>query len=217
MPETKRTRNDEVVRLYGGGKTMQLVGDEMGISLSRVSQILISRGAVTRSTGSNDFAQRAWGYVDIRDPEECWPWKGCVSAQGYGRFTVGKKGKTRPAHRVIAELSGQIFKPGEVARHRCDVKICCNPEHTEPGTRADNVADRHRRGRDARGEKNGGAKMSELTAMAIIAAAGRMEQAGCGFTAELARSVASTHGVSANSVLLIARGTTWRYLPRGAE
>lgn len=39
--------------------------------------------------------------------------------------------------------------------HSCDNPPCCNPAHLFLGTNADNTADRHAKGRDARGAAHG--------------------------------------------------------------
>ena len=46
--------------------------------------------------------------------------------------------------------------PGMNVLHKCDVGLCVNPYHLFLGTHADNVADRHRKSRDAKGSRNGG-------------------------------------------------------------
>jgi hypothetical protein len=95
-----------------------------------------------------------WSKVDIRDPDECWPWKGFRNEQGYGRTWIDDKGYY--AHRVIFDLQN----PGLISleapkdrtatgwvRHSCDNPPCCNPKHLLLGTHADNMRDKVERGR----------------------------------------------------------------------
>ncbi|WP_416053644.1 HNH endonuclease signature motif containing protein, partial [Escherichia coli] len=48
--------------------------------------------------------------------------------------------------RLIWELRNGPIDEGLVVRHKCDNRKCCNPEHLELGTRADNMNDRFIRG-----------------------------------------------------------------------
>lgn len=82
-------------------------------------------------------------------PDACWPWtRGKNNALGYGRFRLG--GKLLLAPRVAwAEENGPIPE-GIFICHRCDNPSCCNPAHLFPGTHADNMADRDRKGRNGR-------------------------------------------------------------------
>lgn len=67
---------------------------------------------------------------------------------GYGK--KWHKGRTRGHHRVAyCEYHGVSIESidGILIRHRCDNPPCINPEHLEPGTTLDNVADRVARGR----------------------------------------------------------------------
>lgn len=89
------------------------------------------------------FETRFWAKVDIRGPNECWPWKGATKPKGYGSFRVGRK--TQTASRVAYALAnGKIELCG---CHYCDNPPCCNPAHIFEGTNADNTADRDRKGR----------------------------------------------------------------------
>jgi hypothetical protein len=81
-----------------------------------------------------------WDKVEVRGPDECWPWKRAKNKQGYGQVTINRK--QQPAHRVAWELStGQEMPTDLLALHSCDWKPCCNPGHVRPGTGKDNAAD----------------------------------------------------------------------------
>lgn len=81
--------------------------------------------------------------------------------------------------------------------HRCDVPLCVHPAHLFLGTEADNHADKAAKGRSARGTRNGAAKISESTVLAILAAAGRHQD------------VAARFGVAKATVSHIKTGRQW--------
>jgi len=51
------------------------------------------------------------------------------------------------AHRLAYRLAHGQLERWAYVRHRCDVKLCCNPDHLELGTARDNALDAVRRGR----------------------------------------------------------------------
>lgn len=74
---------------------------------------------------------------------DCWTFEAGRDADGYGRINSG--GRSRKAHAVAyEELVGPI-PDGFELDHTCSQRACCNPDHLEIVTHAENV----RRGRSA--------------------------------------------------------------------
>jgi hypothetical protein len=86
--------------------------------------------------------------VDVRGPDECWPWMACLNTYGYGAFTIGYGAarRTEKAHRVAFFLEHGRW-PVPYGYHRCDNRPCCNPAHIFEGTAVDNNADMRAKGR----------------------------------------------------------------------
>lgn len=100
--------------------------------------------------GFSDLEERFWSKVSIKDDDEsCWAWFGSRHPEGYGhvRWTnpLTDKNEIIGAHRVSFFLANGCLP--EVARHTCDNPPCVRPSHLLDGTHADNMRDRHERGR----------------------------------------------------------------------
>jgi HNH endonuclease len=61
----------------------------------------------------------------------CWLWQRKVTRRGYGIVEVGG-GRATAAHRWVYEREGRTIPEGNHLHHRCEVRLCVNPEHLEP-------------------------------------------------------------------------------------
>ncbi len=148
---------------------------------------------------------RFWAKVDrSAGPDGCWLWTASKRPTGYGQFNAGAPAL---AHRVAWELTNGPVPSGKHAGttcvcHRCDVPACVNPAHLFLGSQAENLRDMAAKGRHARGETNGAAKLSaaQVAGMRADRAAG-MPQA----------ELAAKYGVSQPAVSRIVTGKTWAH------
>lgn len=80
--------------------------------------------------------------VDVREPDECWPFLGRIGSHGYGSYWIG--GRETTAHRVAFVLWKHSIAPGMVIDHDrrvCSDKRCCNPHHLRELTNELNAKD----------------------------------------------------------------------------
>jgi hypothetical protein len=71
-------------------------------------------------------------FYKVGAPEECWLWTGKPSTSGYGCFKL--KGKMKKAHRIVFFLRNAYLPKGDV-HHKCETKLCMNPNHLEAKTK----------------------------------------------------------------------------------
>ena len=105
-------------------------------------------------------------------PGKCWEWKGYVSKLGYGqlRNVPGERPVVLMAHRLSWELHTKLGIPeGLCVCHKCDNRKCVNPKHMFLGTKTENNMDRDAKVRQARGQLNGNAKMTDKDVLKIRA------------------------------------------------
>ncbi len=156
-----------------------------------------------RTNGSQRHCSRAcafWAKVDVRGPEDCWPWTASARKGGYGRFW------SAPAPRYAWELVNGPMPLDRLACHTCDNPPCCNPAHIWAGTPSENTRDAVKKQRRV-GELCPGAKLSELDVREIV----RRLQNG-----ELPKAIAPRFGVGFSVIYRIKSGDFWSHVTGGA-
>ena len=153
---------------------------------------------------------RFWSKVDRRSNDECWNWLGTSHGQsGYGTLETG--GKSRYAHRLAYSFVYGKIPPGLCVCHHCDNPSCCNPEHLFLGSHGDNIADKVKKGRQAKGlatniagSDNWNSKLSELDVLEIrrLYATGRIYQ----------KTLAKMFCVNQQHISRIINKTRWAWL-----
>jgi hypothetical protein len=129
----------------------------------------------------------------------CWPWKQAPKANGYGRLHWERK--SHLVHRLAWKLLKGPIPDGLLVLHKCDNRICCNPRHLFLGTYIANVADRDAKGRQARGERGGTAKLTRQQIREIRASRTRQID------------IAEAFNITQAHVSTIKRRKAWRHVP----
>jgi hypothetical protein len=88
-----------------------------------------------------DMLGRFWERVEVRCAGECWPWKGSIGSDGYGRLR-GRERRHVTASRFSWEIHNGPVPAGleidHVRARGCTRRDCVNPGHLEPVTKAEN-------------------------------------------------------------------------------
>lgn len=122
----------------------------------------------------------------------CWLWVGAVDLDGYG--VMNATGKRR-AHRHSYKTF--VCDPGDkMVLHKCDNRLCINPEHLTIGDHKENMRQMRERGRVGQGcgERNSNAKLTNDQAEAI-----RLDP-------RSSYAVSLDYGVSDSLIRMIRRG-----------
>jgi hypothetical protein len=142
-------------------------------------------------------------------PDGCWLWLGGTNVGGYGqirREPQGNaiRGEKTTTHRVAWELTQGPIPGGLHVCHRCDNPRCVNPLHLWLGTHAENLADMSAKGRAARGDRSGTARLESRQVQIIQ----RLLYLGHCSAHELSVLL----GVSPTSLDAIRNRHTWRHI-----
>lgn len=158
-----------------------------------------------------------WKRVRIGAPNECWLWTGSTLGFGYGpngersrSFGYGRlsiNNNLRLAHHVTYELTHGPIADGQIVLHRCDTPRCCNPAHLFAGTYRDNMLDMYakQRANKATGARSG--RANAKLAPEDVRAIRRLVEQG-----HPKRSVALRYNVHQETIRVIAKRITWRFV-----
>jgi hypothetical protein len=126
-----------------------------------------------------------------KSPDGCWNWTAAKSNVGYGLFWMC--GRYVSAHRASWEIANGKIPDGACVLHRCDNRLCVNPEHMYVGTLKQNMRDRQIRDRCN--------KKLSISDVKKIRADNRST-----------RKIGKDYGVSGQTVHAIKAGLIWRYV-----
>jgi hypothetical protein len=148
-------------------------------------------------------AEAFWARVE-KGPV-CWLWTGTRSVHGYGWSLRHWPGGGK-AHRCSWILRNGPIPDGLWVLHKCDVRLCVNPDHLYLGTHADNQADKNRKGRNKHNglkhEHHWNAKIGpiEVSLIRDLYAGTPLKQ----------KDLAAVFGVTFGTISDIVLGKTWK-------
>ncbi len=154
-----------------------------------------------------DYVARFWAKVDKTDG--CWLWTARRDGGGYGMLRrPGAGSGWWFTHRLSYEMHIGQIPVAICVCHHCDTPACVRPDHLFLGTIADNNADRHRKGRTARGVSRWNATLSPP----VVEQIRRFAKAGF-----LGSDIAEVLEVSRGTVSAILNGKTWKHVQEASK
>ena len=174
---------------------------------SRACATMGMRGQSRSTKVRVPLEERFWAKVQVRGPDDCWPWIGSREAAGYGVLYRRSTPRRRvyKAHRLSWEIHNGSIPSSLFVCHHCDNPPCVNPVHLFLGTALDNAKDMLAKGRCrvSKGSSNGRAKLSEVNVRKIrkLLVAGRSQV-----------SIAAKFGVCQVTISGIKIGRLWSHI-----
>lgn len=141
-----------------------------------------------------------------RSERGCWEWTGYRRNQ-YGHGALSVHDYPVYVHHLSFAIHHGVIAEGVVIRHTCDNPPCWRPEHLEPGSQLDNIADMRARDRATKPPRRAGATHhratltdAQVAELRALAATGRFSQ----------RAIAQRFGVSQSAVWNLVHERTRR-------
>lgn len=141
-----------------------------------------------------------WRKVVVVGLDDCWNWTGAITTHGYGSFN----GLGGYAHRVAWQFKFGAIADNLHVLHKCDNRLCVNPNHLFLGTNRDNVYDKLRKGREARGVQMRLAKLNDEKALAMR----HFRAAGATF-----QHLGKLFHVTERTASGVCSGKSWKHVP----
>lgn len=170
---------------------------------------------------TEDLLKRFYDKTKLDETTGCLLWTGIKNPTGYGRMVIN--GEWFRAHRLSYMIHYGSIPDGMCVLHSCDTPSCVSKNHISIGTHAENMRQRHERGRyeycyngnhylqkdssSVQGSKNKRAVITEEIAFQILEDFRQKK-----FKSKAALSRA--YGVSATVVKTLLCGKTWKHVPR---
>ena len=140
-------------------------------------------------------------YVPITE-SGCWVWMRNTFRCGYGAFSW--HGENIGAHRAAWMLYKGEIPDGMNVLHKCDNRLCVNPDHLFLGNQKDNILDMVNKKRHIHGVMFPHLKLNDEKVREIR----RRYGAGCSDMAELARE----YGVALQTISTIIKRIAWKHV-----
>lgn len=153
--------------------------------------------------------ERFLAFVDTDGPTmphmdtPCHVWTAFATDQGYGRFNDSAATGIQLAHRWAWHHFVGPIPDGLYVLHACDNPPCCRPMHLFLGTHLDNMADRQRKDRQARGDN----VSMVLNDQSVLDLRTRYS------FGEHPQLLAEEYGVTERHLMRILDGKFWTHLP----
>lgn len=215
MTKRKRKRLDLAGQRYGSLVVIKEVPmpDHLKGALARYwlcvcdcgNQATVRQGGLsagkTKSCGHLVDAKERF-FSKVNKTDYCWLWTAGINEDGYGLFKY--LGKTVGAHRLSWQLHNGEIPKGKHVLHICDTPACTKPSHLFLDDHAGNMKDRDVKGRQAKGEEIGLAKLTEKQVIEIrsLYAAGSIYQ----------YELAALFKVTTPTIWHLLNGKTWKHI-----
>ncbi len=131
----------------------------------------------------------------------CYVWTGGKDGDGYGRTEI--RDQKHLVHRLAYQIWNGPIPMGVQVQMTCSNRLCFEPMHLILGGPKDHVLRRQAKGRQAKGQHNGRAKMTESEAKVCL----KLVRMGVS-----APRCGVIFGISKASVLDLRHGINWKHL-----